>query len=258
MNTTVGLKNEENLCETINGKTFNDLNTNLQYFMYYLFPHVDKEKKLRCFQTENFIKPDICISQEKELKYVSVKYGQSETLHNESIQTFIIFLKENGISNETIETYLLYHYGDGTIDGTGQRRMNSVEIRFMYDERIKKMNDEFNRSKEFIKKVADRFMFQGVNPDANKAEFIYHGDADYGVFVSRNQFMRHIEKKNWEYMQTCVHIGPFVIRPHARYANKEIRNEEHRHVVAVTYPRFVQDLLYISSRYAYSFNPNKR
>ena len=153
--------------------------------------------------------------------------------------------------------YLLYHYGDGTTDGTGKRRMSSIEVRFMFDERIKKMNEEFNKSKEFIKKAAERFMFQGVNPDASKAEYIYHGDPDYGVFVSRNQYMRHIEKKNWDYMQTCVHIGPFVVRPHARYANKEIRNEEHRHTVVINYPRFVQDLLYISSRYSYAFTPNK-
>lgn len=257
MNTTIGIENEEKLCESINNKTFYELNMNLQYFMFYLFPHIDKEKKLKCFQTENFIKPDICISQEKDLKFVSVKYGQSETLHNEDIRTFIQFLKDCHISDYTIETYLLYHYGDGTIDGTGQRRMQSIEIRYMYDDRIRKMNEEFNSSKEFIKKFADRVMFQGVNPDASKAEYIYHGDVDYGVFVSRYQFMRHIEKKNWDFMQTCVHVGPFVIRPHARYANKEIRNENHRHTVVINYPRFVQDLLYISSRYNYAFNPSK-
>ena len=257
MNTTIGILNEEKMCETINDKKFDDLNQNLQYFMYYLFPRIDKSKKIKCFQTENFTKPDICISQEKELKFVSLKYGQSETLHNENIQTFVKFLKECGISDYTIETYLLYHYGDGTTDGTGKRRLSSIQVRFMYDERIRKMNDEFNKSKDFIKKVADRVMFQGVNPDASKAEFIYHGDKDYGVFVSRNQYMRHIEKKNWDFMQTCVHIGPFVVRPHARYSNKEILNEDHRHTVVINYPRFVQDLLYISSRYSFAFNAYK-
>ena len=257
MNTTIGIQNEEKFCEQINNKTFDELNTNLQYFMYYLFHQLDKKKKFNCFQTENFIKPDICISQENELRFVSLKYGQSETLHNESIKTFVNFLKDNGISDETVETYLLYHYGDGTIDGTGQHRLSSVEVRFKYDDRIKKMNEEFNNSKEFIKKFAERVMFQGVNPDANKAGFIYHGDPDYGVFVSRYQFMRHIERKNWNYMETCVHIGPFVIRPHSRYANKEIRSEESRHLVVVNYPRFVQDLMYISSRYSYAFNPSK-
>ena len=257
MNTTIGIENEEKMVANLNGKTFDSLNNNLQFFIYYLFPKLDKNKKIACFQTENFIKPDICVSQENELRFVSLKYGQSETLHNENIKTFINFLKEHGISDYTIETYLLYHYGDGTINGTGKRRMSSVEVRFMYNDRINKMNEEFNASKQFIKDFADRVMFQGVNPEASRADYIYHGDPDYGVFISRNQFMRHIEKKNWDFMQTCVHIGPFVVRPHARYSNKEIRNEEHRHTVVVNYPRFVQDLLYISSRYSYAFNPSK-
>ena len=94
MNTSSGIINEEKLCETLDGKMFNELNTNLQYFMYYLFSDLDKSKKFRCYQTENFIKPDVCISQERELRFVSVKYGQSETLHNENIRTFIAFLKE--------------------------------------------------------------------------------------------------------------------------------------------------------------------
>ena len=258
MNTSIGIINEEKLCEAINGKTYYELNDNLRFFIHYLFSRVDKEKKFKCFQTENFIKPDICIQQEKECKYVSVKYGQSETIHNENIKTFVIFLKECGISDESIQTYLLYHYGDGTTDGTGKNRLSSIEVRFRYEERIDKMNEEFNKTKEFIKKFADRVLFNGVNPDANKAEFIYYGDSDYGVFVSRNQFMRHIERKNWAYMTTCIHVGPFVIRPHARYSNKEIRNEEHRHTVTINYPRFSSDLNYISSRYSYAFNPNKK
>ena len=257
MNTTIGIENEEKMCLSFNNKNYYELNKNLQLLAYYLFPRLDKEKNFRCFQTENFIKPDICISQESEMKYVSLKYGQSETLHNENIKTFVNFLRDSNISEETIETYLLYHYGDGTTDGTGKRRMSSIEARFAYDDRIRKMNEEFNNSKTFIKKAAERFMFQGVNPDANKAEYIYHGDPEYGVFCSRNQFMRHIEKKNWEYMTTCVHIGPFVIRPHARYSNKEILNESHRHTVVVNYPRFVQDLIYISSRYSFVFNSGK-
>jgi len=256
MNTSIGIINEENFVKSINGNMFNDLNKNLQYFLYYLFPKLDKNKKFTCYRTEYLIKPDIIISQDSIMRFISLKYGQSETLHNEHILTFIQFLKDCGISDETIHTYLLYHYGDGTTNGTGKKRMNSVEVRFTYDEQIKKMNEEFNSSKEFIKKFLDRVMFQGVNPSASMAEYIYHGDVDYGVFCSRNQFRRHIDRKNWDYMQTCVHVGPFVIRPHARYVNKEIRNEESRNTVEVNYPRLVQDIAYIARNYMYVFEPN--
>ena len=254
MNTIVGIENEENFVRCIDNKKYFDLSKHLQYFLRYLFPFVDASEKFHCFQTRNFMKPDICISLQSEMRYVSLKYGEADTVHNENILTFKKFLEENGISQEAINTYLLYHYGDGTTDGSGKRRLGSVEVRFHYEEEIKKLNEEFNQSKEFIKKFADRVMFQGVNPQANCADFIYHGDVDYGVFMSRYQLMQHIDKKNWDFMTGCVHIGPFVVRPHARYSNKEIRNEEHRHTVVVNYPKIIQDIMYIFPRYAFDEN----
>ena len=251
MNTVIGIQNEENFVRLIDNQSYEQLSKHLQYFLHYLFPVIILDAKLHCFQTRNFCKPDICISQQSEMRYVSLKYGESDTVHNENIITFKQFLKENGISDEAIETYLLYHYGDGTTDGTGKRRMGSVEVRFHYDERIKKLNEELNKSKDFVKKFADRVMFQGVNPDANRADFIYHGDHEYGVFMSRFQLMQHIDKRNWDYMTTCVHVGPFVIRPHARYSNKPILNEEHRHTVVVNYPKIIQDIMYIFPRYPF-------
>jgi len=249
MNTTIGIQNEENFVKELDNKLFGELNKNLQMFLFYLFPNIDKTARFHCYMTENFCKPDIVIYQNDQYRYVSVKYGQAETVHNENIMTFIEFLRDCQISEETIESYLLYHFGDGTKDGTGKRRMDSVETRFTYDDRIKKMNEEFNSSKAFIKGFADRTMFQGVNPQASRADYLYHGDPDKGVFISRDQVMKHIDRKDWSFMNRCVHIGPLIVRPHARYAGKEILNEKHRHTVAVNYPGIVSDMLYIQNRY---------
>lgn len=64
-------------------------------------------------------------------------------------------------------------------------------------------------------------MFQGVNPLAMPADVIYHGTEEFGVYMSRFQIMRHIERRTWSYMQVAVHVGPFVIRPKARYPGRE-------------------------------------
>ena len=252
MNTTIGIQNEENFVKALDYKFYDELNKNLRLFLFYLYPNIDKTEKFHCYMTENFTKPDIVIYQGKNYRYISLKYGHAETVQNESIKTFIEFLRDCCISEETINSYLLYHYGDGTIDGTGKSRMGSVEVRFTYDEEVKKMNEEFNSSKAFIKGFADRVMFQGVNPQATRADYIYHGDPEAGIFISRDQFMKHIDRKDWSFMNRCVHIGPFVIRPHARYAGKEILNESHRHTVAVNYPGIVNDMLYIQKRYNFA------
>jgi len=257
MKFTTGIDNETNFVNALDGKLFKELNRNLQFFLLYLFPNMDKSMKFHCYKTENFIKPDIVIYQGQEYRYVSLKYGSADTLHNENIRTFIQFLRECGISKETLKTYLLYHYGDGTLNGTGQRRMNSVTVRYMYETQIKKMNEEFNQSKDFIKKVAERVMAQGVNLQAAEAQYIYHGDPEGGTFISIDSFMKHVDKKDWHYMEKCVHIGPFVLRPHARYAGKKIENEDRRNTVTVTYSNFVNEMIYIQSHYDFTYERKK-
>lgn len=254
METNIGIQNEENFVKCIDGKTYDELSKHLQYFLHFLFPVIDTSKKFHCFLTTNYIKPDICITLEDQMRYVSLKYGQSDIFHNENIMSFIEFLRNNSISEESIKTYLLYHYGDGTTDGTGKYRLTSVELRFHYKEELSKLNEELNKDKEFVKKFVDRAMFQGINHLANRADYIYHGDPEYGAFISRYQLMQRIEKKNYGFMTECVHIGPLVIRPHARYSNKAVRNDENRQRVEVGYPKIVQEIMFVFPKIPFDKN----
>lgn len=256
MSTNIGIQNEENFVKAIDNKTYDELNKHLQYFLHFLFPVIDTNKKFHCCMTQNYIKPDICISLESEMRYISLKYGQSDVFHNENILTFVQFLRDNGISEESINTYLLYHYGDGTTNGTGKHRLTSVELRFYYKEQLKKLNEEFNKNKDFVKKFIDRAIFQGVNHLANRADYVYHGDTEYGVFISRYQLMQRVEVKNYDFMTGCVHIGPLVIRPHARYSNKPIQNSDSRKMVEASYPKIVQNIMFIFPKYPFSEDVN--
>ena len=73
MDTNIGIQNEENFVKAIDNKTYNELNKHLQYFLHFLFPVIDTSKKFHCSMTTNYIKPDICISLESEMQYVSLK-----------------------------------------------------------------------------------------------------------------------------------------------------------------------------------------
>lgn len=251
MSANEGSLNEERMVVALNDKTFDELNPNLQTFILQLFPQLDKSKKINCYHAEPYTKPDIMISQGITRHFISLKTGTSDTVHNERIEPFIEFLKENGFDDYTIESFLLYHYGDGTTDGTGKKRLGVFEVRKEYDERIRALNAAFNKDKSFVKKFADRVMFKGVEPLSEPADVIYHGTEEFGVFMSRFQLMRHIDFRDWSYMQFVVHIGPFVLRPRARYPGKEIKNDDNRKFVVVNYPRLVSDMLYIRNRYLF-------
>ena len=249
MDYTTGFIFEQEFVESINNKYFKDLNENLKHFVSFAIPSLELNKPLKCCKLDTQIKPDVCIYQGETRKYVSLKTGMTEHLHNENILTFVEFLKSQNIDSYTIESYLLYQYGDGTIDGTGENRMSSVDIKFYLFERIRKMNDVFNSSKEIIKAFADRVVWKGVDPNSEEAEFLYHGDIDFGMFISKRQLNRHIDRKSWEFMERCVHIGPFVIRPKARFANKKMTNPAERNVVSVSYPRLINDIQYMYKIY---------
>ena len=77
-------------------------------------------------------------------KYVSLKSGRAESIHQEYIKNFILFLRSLGISKRTQQTILLYQYGDGTMDGSGKRRMKYHEMRTWLDERIKEAKNKLN------------------------------------------------------------------------------------------------------------------
>ena len=250
MKPSEGFLVEDKFVEEINNKNVNDLNSNLKHLITFAFPLFNKNQNLKCAKMDSLIKPDICIYQGNKYNFVSIKSGFCEQLHMENVHSFVEFLEKNGIDKHTIETYLLYHYGDGTIDGSGKNRMSSVETKFTFNERIREMNEVFNKSKDFIKKFADRVIWQGVDEHANRAEILYHGDTDYGVFIARSQMRKHIENRTWFYMDKCVHIGPFVVRPKARYANGEIKNPENRQMVNVSYPRLIFDMQYIAKQYS--------
>jgi hypothetical protein len=189
-----GVKNEDEFVYFLNEKKGSELSVNLKNMMERLFGIVDPDKTFYCQKTENYIKPDILITHDNKEVGVSLKYGRSQVVHEEQIKTFILYLRKEGISSRTQQTLLLFQYGDGTNDGTGERRYSSDQVRIMLANRIREANEELNKDKEFIKRFITRIIFDGVNPEAKKADAIYYGDVNYGVTVTRKQMNKLIIK----------------------------------------------------------------
>jgi len=109
-------------------------------------------------------------------------------------------------------------------------------------------NEELNANVDLVTQVVERCVFVGnIDPD-KPADYVYHGDLRYGVLCNRKQIIRHLRHKGFDYIR-CLHIGPLMIRPHARYADKEIKNEDSRNKVDLQWLNFFEDLKYISERY---------
>lgn len=240
---------EDQMLVFLNNKKFKELSPNLHNMVEALFGVVDPDEMVYCEHGIERTKPDIVITIGQRKKYVSMKTGSAKAIHSEQIDSFITFLKSIGVSQETIETVLLYHYGDGTTNGTGKERRPTEQLACWLGKRLEEANDELN-SDEFVWSIINHVAFQGVNPNVPAADAIYFGDVEYGVIATVKQFKKRFARSDgrWRFFHN-LHVGPIFIKPAARYAGTEIKEEERRHKVICEWFRLREDIEYISKRY---------
>ena len=249
-----GILKEDEFVYYLNCQKASELSPNLKNMLVPLFGIVDGRKEISCEKTVNRIKPDIIIKHRGIEKAVSLKTGSSQVVHGEQIKPFVLFLRSLGVSNRTQQTFLLFLYGDGTMDGTGKERMRFQKIMYWLSDRIEEANKELNSNKDLILKFIDRVVFQGVDPEARSADAIYHGDVNSGVLVTKEQIMKHIMRKDWNKWD-MLHIGPIIFAATNRYVGKEIKNEKKRSTIQCYWPHLMADLEFISRNYHYYSSP---
>lgn len=247
---------EDEVVYHLNNKRFEALRPHYQYIIEQMFGFVPDDAVITCERTSLPIKPDVIIKVNDEQRNLSIKREGAETLHAEKIKPFILYLRSLGVSNRTQKTILLFQYGDGTVDGTGKERMDYSHISCFLEDRIIEAITELN-NKELCIKILTRLIFDGVDPNAEKADAIYIGDGKSGACVTRRQIIKYLKKKNWNHWDS-FHIGPIIIKPHARYANKPILNPEFRDRIDCYWPNLGSDLKYITKRYLAYTPKNKR
>ena len=124
-----GINNEYAFIKKINNKRVNELSFLLQELIYMLFPKINNNSMIKCFKNKKYEKSDICIKVGIKYKYISIKNGFNNSVHSESIHSFITFLIKNRISLNVINEILKYHYADGTFNGSGQFRIAVKEYK---------------------------------------------------------------------------------------------------------------------------------
>ena len=249
MSQNLGFLTESEIATEINGLRVAELSGNFKTLLIYLYGVLDNSEVVKCRLVEGYIKPDIEIEYMGIKKYISIKTGNATVIHTEDLKRFCIFLRDEiGISNRTLQTILLHHYGDGTLDGTGTFRYSAQEVKERLKDRIKEANEELNQSKEIGLAILERCLLFGVSENSIEVDGIYFDTKDLGVFANRKQIINYIMHGNWDWTNN-LHIGPMHIRPNARYAGKEIVSEERRSKTYIYWPTLYEDIVYIMRKF---------
>ena len=248
MHKNIGRLKEDEFVLALNDKRAGELSHNLKHVLREMFGLYDDNEKVECGLIDKFQKPDFYIKFKGVTKNVSLKTGRATIVAQEDIKSFIMFLREWNLSIESQKTLLYFHFGDGTLNGAGTKRMSYLELMNKMKPKIEKLNEELNDNKEFIKEMITRTMFKGTREENIEADYIYFGDVNYGVVCSKKQIFKHIDRRSFDFIEG-PHIGPLKFRPHARYSSSRVITEESRWKVDFWWLNLAADMAYISERY---------
>ena len=140
MHKNPGRFHEDEFVAAINGKRAGDLSHNLKHMLKEIFGIFDPNEILKCELVEHYQKPDFFIEYKGNRKYISLKSGKADEIAQIGLKSFVLYLRECGISKRSQQTILLYHFGDGTNDGSGKSRLDYNELRLLLKERLKELN----------------------------------------------------------------------------------------------------------------------
>ena len=117
-----GFQNEKDFIELFNNKYLHELDSTSREFLNELFEGlIEDDERIKSWKNKVNQKADIFIKYKNYVKRISLKCGNSNSIHCEQIQDFQIYLEKLGILYNTISKYVSYHYGymrdkEGNID----------------------------------------------------------------------------------------------------------------------------------------------
>lgn len=240
---------EDRIASLLMDKTISEININLRNLIYNLFPEVNKIDLIFAKSVHGIgNKANLIIGINHEYKSLNIISYRQEIVHVELFPHFIEYLKLQGISSKTIETIQLHHYGDDTVDGTGEEKKNYVNIKEGFLERIYSANEELNKNRKFVIKAVTRSLLFGSTAKSVVADALYYGDEKQGIFISKQQLIKHALLCAHDKIK-ALHIGPLILQPGTKQSKCDNYYLLKKHRLILYWPYLEKDLIAISKKY---------
>lgn len=214
--TNNGTYNEHSIIYNLNGKTLNDIQSKfLQNAVKTMFPEITPFDIIKCKKVYGQQKADIAVTACCRTVYISIKSGESNSVHQENIYDFCKFLLSLGIEKRPIKILLFFQFGDGSLNGTGLYKWNAKYMEYHYKKLIKEFNEAVNKP-EILRQVYERLLFQN-SKDTAKVNYILYGNVNYGFLISREKVIKYLLSEPRKYY-IAPHFGPIVIQAYNRHS----------------------------------------
>lgn len=239
-----GLKNETNIINYINKyKYINLMNDNMRSFLCAIFKFDITKYSVKAEKYISHCKPDIVITVNNISKYISVKYGDDNSIHHEHIYSFLNFLKENGVKDNVINNLKLFHFNDGTLNGSGNQRKSAKSFLLNNTENIQKINKVLNEIKKTILK---RIFIKGEYHHLPTVDYIYYGNVEKGMWASEEELIDFFCNTNIQ--SNSIHISKIYYQTFHRNLKFNLNYEFRRYYCQFKWHSIKKDLSYITQK----------
>ena len=243
-----GVKNEEEIVNYINDKSFSRLSVYWKKFIREFDPEVKSDCELKSKKIGGQgLKPDIIVNTENIECAISVKKGGGNSVHQEKTCQFVDYCKLYlGMNSEEEESLLMFLYGDGTIDGSAPKecRLGLGEVKEIYAKEIAIVQRFFDSHRE---ELLYRFLVYGKDGPRTKrkADYIFHGTVDGGVSCPLDSYMIS-ELAKITKGDSALSVGPLGFQVWNR--NPSDTQEYRRHSIQVKWTSCEKDLQNLRER----------
>ncbi len=236
-----GFENEREICKELNGRKFMNLNENLTHLIKWLFPDIGEKDKIICTQEGGANKSDLLINVENKKfknKRISVKKGSGNSVHQESIEDFLVFLEKEFKVNQKFKADLQFFiWGDYTQNGSGNRdnRMSAVELEKKFPELIRRIKIFMNHHRRTL---IYRFVIIG-SKSTSAPDAIYYGDKNKGIWADSKKILDFLSESK---SRSVIPVGGLTFQAWNRAIKKDGRSEHKRGVIQLKWPSIKKDL----------------
>lgn len=236
-----GIANEVNFAKELDKKMVKDLNKNFKEMLYSLFDNLKEDDYIECWKSKFNEKADIKIRINGDIKGISIKMGESNSVHQEHLNSLSNYLLKIGLSKTKVEK--LHAYILGIINGVQLNAKTYKQKR--YNDIIELKN---SLADLYIKIcLIIRFLFQGKENQIYGADAIIHGTPDNFLWATKSEIINYLITYP-DGNTINVKVGPLFIQCRNRNLKKEANAVYAEEYVQVKWYCIHRDLYFITKK----------
>lgn len=236
-----GIANELEFTKIFDKKMVKELDKPFQEFILYLFDGLKEEDYIECWKSKFKEKADIKIRINGNIKGVSIKMGELNSVHQEHLNSFSNYLLNIGMTNQIILSLRAYIFG--VLDGMTVNTETYKKRKYADIIEIKKSLSDF-----YIKaNLIIRFLFKGNENQFYDADAIIHGTPNNFVWATKSEILRYLLEYP-EDNSTNVNIGPLYIQCRNRNLEDNINSRYAEEYIQIKWYSIRKDLYLITKR----------